>query len=478
VAYHGHIDPTQKGIRWMRLSHARAAISVRFDDPNLVSCVGLVPIMALAARCGLATLLRERLTLVGKGTANAAGKVTALICGMVAGADSISDMDLLRHGGMRRVFDGVRAPSTLGTLLRRFTFGHVRQLDAVAARLLARLARATPLLPGADQLVFVDIDDTLRQTYGYAKQGAGRGYTGVKGLNALLAVLSTPTSAPVIAATRLRRGSTNSARGAATLLADALATAGRAGARETVLLRADSAYYGYDIIAACRRAGARFSITTRLTKTVTKAITGIDDSAWTSIRYPNAIYDDDEQRWISDAEVAEIAFTAFTGRRKSEHVTARLIVRRVRRLQPRAVAAGQSEMFAVYRYHAVFTDSAEPMLAAEATHRDHAIIEQVIAELKNGPLAHLPSGRFTANAAWLVCAAIAHNLTRAAGVLAGGRHTRARTATLRARLITTPARVAHSAHRQTLHLPRDWPWEPGLDELLRSTLHDPLPAAS
>jgi hypothetical protein len=193
-----------------------------------------------------------------------------------------------------------------------------------------------------------------------------------------------------------------------------------------VLVRADSASYGYDIIHACRRAGARFSVTARLTTTVTRAIIAIPDTAWVAIRYPNAIYDEDGQRWVSDAEVAETTFTAFTGRRRAEHVTARLIVRRVRRLNPRTVPAGQSEMFAVYRYHAVFTDSSEPMLAAEATHRDHAIIEQVIAEPNSGALAHLPSGSFAANSAWLVCAAISHNLTRAAGVPAGGRHTRAR----------------------------------------------------
>ena len=462
----------------MRLSHARRAISVRFDDPNLVSCVGLVPVMALAQRSGLATLLAERLTIAAKGGVNAAAKVLALIAGMVCGADSIDDMDLLRHGGMGRLFDGIRAPSTLGTFLRAFTFGHVRQLDAVAAGLLARLAAATPVLPDAREVVLVDIDDTVRQTYGYAKQGAGRGYTGIKGLNALLAVISTPTSAPLIAATRLRKGSTNSARGAATLLADALATIGRCGATGLVIVRADSAYYGYEIIDACRRAGARFSVTARLTPTVVRAITSIDEQAWTPIRYPNAIYDEDEQRWVSDAEVAEVGFTAFTNRRRGEHVTARLIVRRVRRLNPATVPAGQTEAFAVYRYHAVFTDSSEPTLHAEATHRDHAIIEQVIAELKNGPLAHLPSGLFTANAAWLVCAAISHNLTRAAGALAGGRHRRSRTGTIRAQLITTPARIAHSAHQQTLHLPRDWPFEPGLDELFRRALHDPLPAAA
>jgi len=469
----------------MRLSHVRRAINVRFDDPNLVSCAGLVPVMALTQRCGLDTLLRERLTIAAKGGANAAVKVLALIAGMVCGADSIDDMDLLRHGGMARLFAGVRAPSTLGTFLRCFTFGHVRQLDAVAAALLARLIAATPVLPDADQVVLLDLDDTVRQTYGYAKQGAGRGYTGIKGLNALLAVVSTPTSAPLIAASRLRKGSTNSARGAAKLLADALATVRRAGAVGLVLVRADSAYYGYDIVNTCRRAGARFSLTARLTPTVIRAITSIPDNAWTPIRYPNAIYDEDEQRWISDAEVAEVEFTAFTGRRRAEQVIARLIVRRVRRLNPATAPTGkislagkQGELFAVYRYHAVFTNSPEPMLDAEATHRDHAIVEQVIAELKNGPLAHLPSGRFAANAAWLACATMAHNLTRAAGTLAGGQHRRARTATIRARLIATPARIAHTAHRQILHLPRDWPYEPGLDELFRRALHDPLPAAA
>jgi len=170
--------------------------------------------------------------------------------------------------------------------------------------------------------------------------------------------------------------------------------------------------------------------------------------------------------------------TAFTGRRRRDRVTARLIVRRVRRLNPITVPKGQTEAFAVYRYHAVFTDSAEPMLAAEATHRDHAIIEQVIAELKNGPLAHLPSGMFNANAAWLLCATMAHNLTRAAAVLAGAGHARTRTSTVRTQLIHTPARLAHSAHQQLLHLPRDWPWEAGLDELFRRALHDPLPAAA
>jgi Transposase DDE domain group 1 len=460
----------------MRLSHARRAVSVRFDDPNLVSCAGLGAVVALAARCGLGGLVTEGVRIAAKGGANAAAKIVALVAGMVAGADSINDMDVLRHGGMGRLFDEVRAPSTLGTFLRLFTFGHVRQLDAVAAGFLARLTAATPLLSGVGQVAFVDVDDTVRATYGYAKQGAGRGYTGVNGLNALLATLSTPLSAPVIAATRLRRGSVNSVRGAARLLADTLACARRAGATGLVIVRADSAFYSYDIVAAARRAGARFSLTARLTPAVMRAITSIEEQDWVAIRYPNAIYDQEERRWVSDAEVAEVPFTAFTGRRRAEHITARLLVRRVRRLNPAAgPRGGQHELFAVYRYHAIFTDNPQSMVDAEATHRDHAIVEQVIADLKDSALAHLPSGHFNANAAWLVCAAIAHNLTRAAGALASRFHARARTGTIRTQLINTPARLAHSAHRLVLHLPRNWPWQPALDELFTHALYDPVP---
>src|SRR5665647_1755784 len=206
----------------MRVSHSFPAISATFDDPNLVSCAGLAPTMALAQRAGLADLVADTLTLKAIGGVNAHLKVPALVAGMVAGADSIDDMDVLRHGGMGRLFTGVRAPSTLGTFLRTFTFGHVRQLDAVASRFLAALAKNAPLLPGANQGCYIDIDDTIKATHGYAKQGAGYGYSGVKGLNALLAIVSTPLSAPVVAATRLRRGGTNSARGAARIVADAL----------------------------------------------------------------------------------------------------------------------------------------------------------------------------------------------------------------------------------------------------------------
>jgi hypothetical protein len=180
-----------------------------------VSCAGLVPVVALAERVRLGWLADEHLSVPGGAGRHAGAKVSSVVAGMVAGGDSISDLDLLRHGGMGRVFTGARAPSTLGTFLRAFRFGHVRQLDAVASRVVTGLARSTPLLPGGAELAYLDVDDTVKATYGCAKQGAGYGYTGVKGLNALLATLSTPMGAPVIVATRLRKGSANSARGAA-----------------------------------------------------------------------------------------------------------------------------------------------------------------------------------------------------------------------------------------------------------------------
>ena len=462
----------------MRVSHSFPAISAAFDDSNLVSCAGLAPTMALAQRAGLAELVADTLTLKATGGVNAHLKVPALVAGMVAGADSIDDMDLLRHGGMGRLFTGVRAPSTLGTFLRTFTFGHVRQLDAVASRFLIALAKNAPILPGADQGCYVDIDDTIKATHGYTKQGAGYGYTGVKGLNALVAIVSTPLSVPVVAATRLRRGGANSARGAARFVADALATTKACGGSGLITVRADSAYYGHDVIAAARRAGARFSITARMNHTVVKAISGIKESAWFPIHYPNAIWDEDEQRLISNAEVAEVAFTAFTSRRQADHINGRLIVRRVRRLNPKSIPDRQGELFPGYRHHGVFTDSPLTMLQADKSHRAHAIIEQVIADLKSGPLAHLPSGSFAANGAWLVLAAIAFNLTRAAGAIASVFHAKATTATIRKQLIAIPGRLASSARRLVIHLPKDWPWQDSWEGLFNAACGPPTPTTT
>jgi len=467
----------------MRVCHVESAV---FDDPNLVSCGGLAPVVALAQRCDLAGLVAGHLTLPSQGGANAHLKVPALVAAMVAGADSIADTDLLRHGGMDRLFRGVRAPSTMGTFLRTFTFGHVRQLDAVAARFLAALAARTPLLPGADTVAFVDIDDTVKATYGYAKQGAGYGYSGVKGLNALIATVSSPLAAPVIVAARLRKGGANSARGAGRLVADgvrAARAAGAGGPRGTglVILRADSAFYGYEVLAAARRAGARFSVTARSSPAITRAIASIDESSWQPIHYPNAVFDEQAQCLVSDAEIAEVPYTAFTSRRKAEQITGRLLVRRVRRLNPTTStststdgqAVEQGELFAIYRYHSVFTDSPLILVQAEKDHRAHAIIEQVHADLRSGPLAHLPSGSISADSAWLALAVIAFNLTRAAGCLASTFHAKATTGTIRAQLINVPVRLARSARRLHLHLPERWPWEQAWTRLFQATLAAP-----
>lgn len=458
----------------MKVSHM---FSAEFDDDNLIGGAGLVPVMALAESAGLSGLVSGHVTVPGSAGAYAEVKIPSLVAGMVAGADSIADMGLLRHGGMGRAFDQTRAATTLGTHLRGYTFGHVRQLDAVASRLLAGLAGRVPgLLAGAEKVAFVDIDDTIRGTHGYAKQGAGYGYSGVKGLNAQVATVSTLQAAPVVAGIRLRRGAAASAHGAGKMIAEAVATARTAGAGTDglVTVRGDSAYYQHQVVAAARRAGARFSLTARMDAGVVAAISRIPESAWVAIKYPHSIWEEEENRWISDAEVAEIDYTAFTSRKKAEHVSARLIVRRVKRLNPAPTRSGQDELMPAYRHHAVFTDSPLGMLEAEASHRDHAIVEQVISDLKNGPLAHCPSGVFTANSAWTVLAAIAYNLTRAAGVLASRFHARARTATIRDQLIAVPARIANRARRWILHLPRNWPWQTGWTMLFDTTSQLPL----
>ena len=197
----------------MQLSHRSAGLSATFEETNLVSAAGLVPAMAVAMKTGLGELTDQRLSLPGYYGANAGLKVTALVAGMVAGADSIDDMAILRHGGMKKLFTGAYAPSTLGSFLRTFTFGHVRQLDAIASRWLTNLATAAPIAAGIDDYALVDIDDTIKEVHGYQKQGAGYGYSGVRGLNALIGIVSTKTSAPVIIGSRLRKGATGSPRG-------------------------------------------------------------------------------------------------------------------------------------------------------------------------------------------------------------------------------------------------------------------------
>ena len=467
----------------MKLSHTLRATQVAFDDPNLVSLAGLVPTMALAEAAGLRDLADERLSVPSDKGANPGLKVASLVAGMVAGADSIDDMALLRHGGMGRVFTNAYAPSTLGSFLRAFTFGHVRQLDAVATRFLAGLAGRAPLLPVpavpsrtvADWAV-LDIDDTVVEVHGYAKQGAGFGYNRVRGLNALIATLATATGAPVIVAQRLRKGSTSSPRGAKRLVADAARTANRLLPPGTpVLLRADSAFYGRPTLSAALTGGAQVSVTVRLDPRVKAAIVGITQDAWTKIEYPHPVWDEAGGQWVSRAEVAETSYPAFSSAKKTEQVTGRLVVRRIPDLNP-ANKAGQGTLFDTWRYHAFFTTTDPDVfdtITADKTHRGHAIIEQVHADLKASALAHLPSGVFTANAAWLVCAVIAFNLTRAAATLAGDDLAKATSATVRRKLVAVPARIAHTARRVVLHLPTRWPWEAGWTRLFTTAAGPP-----
>lgn len=446
----------------MKASHTVRPV---FDDPNLVGCAGLLPALLLGESAGLSDLLGEHLSV---DSANAAVKSTGVIAGMLTGADSIDDLDVLRHGGMPRLFDDIRAPSTYGTYLRTFTHGHVQQLDAAGSRLLAGLTSRVPgLIRGGsdpDGIAYLDLDDTIREVHGYAKQAAAYGYSKVFGLNAMVAVVSTPLTAPVIVASALRRGNTASGKGSARMLTRAAAAARQAGVSGRLMGRADSAFYRHDLVTAMIKAKMWFSVTARKNTAVKTAITRIPEQAWVPIKYPNAVWEADDTvpgggYWVSDAEVAETSFVAFSSKKKAQQVPCRLVVRRVRRLQPTASdGTVQGELFAAHRHHAFITNSTLTTIAADQHHRDHAIIEQVIAELKDGPLAHLPSGRYGANAAWLAHAVIAFNLARAIGVLAGKAHARARWATLRAQLINLPARIATSGRATTLHLPRDWAW--------------------
>jgi Transposase DDE domain group 1 len=462
----------------MQSSHTATAVDVAFDDPNLIADAGLVPVVALAERIGLPELIADHVSLLGAANsagANPAAKVMSLVAGMVAGADSIEDVDRLRQAGNRGVFTGMRAPSTLGTFLRALTHGHVQQLNQVLREGLVRLAEQVDLLPGADQVVFVDLDSAHRQVYGYAKQGAAVGrLKGKKTLHPLIAVMSTPIARPVVAGIRLRKGKSADVRGAARFLAETLAVVRRIAPAATVVVRADSKFYTADVVATAARYGAFVSLTTGSNPSITAAITSIDDTAWTAIHYPDAFTDPDTGELISDAEVAEIGYTAFTSHPKKQQVHGRLIVRRVKRRNPDAATAGQDELFTVWRHHAVFVTSPFQTLQAESQHRAHAIVEQVIADAAASALAHLPSGAFNANAAWAVLWGIAHNLTRATGALASTFHARATTATIRAHLINVPARIARSARRLTLHLPQDWPWQAAWTGL-HTALHRPTP---
>jgi hypothetical protein len=433
-----------------------------FDDEHMVSCAGLVPVLALAEQAGLSELVAERVglgaTRVVSAGVNPAGKVSAIVAGMAASADCIDDLQVIRSGGMKQLFADVYAPATLGQFLREFTHGHCLQLASVARTHLVNLAERTELLAGIESQAYVDVDSLLRPVFGRAKQGASFGHTKIsgkqvlrKGLSPLATTISTRQGAAVVAGIRLRAGKTGSGKGAASMVREAITTARAAGATGQILVRGDSAYGNSAVVAACVKAKARFSVVLTKNPAVTRAIATIAHDAWTPVRYPGAVLDPDTGQLISDAEVAEVAtFTAFASTKHP--VTARLIVRRVRDQNK------LDELFPVWRHHPFFTNSDEPTVEADLTHRRHAIIETVFADLIDGPLAHMPSGRFAANNAWAICAMITHNLLRAADTLDPHQPAPARGATLRRQIVHVPARLARPQRRPVLHLPAHWPW--------------------
>src|SRR6476646_9241568 len=388
---HASIGQFRKALP-VQVSHRFIASSAVFDDDHLVSCAGLVPVMTLAAQTGLPQLLADKVRIpvprIRSGSANPSPKLTTVIAGMCAGADSIDDLDVVRSGGMKTLFGGVYAPSTVGTLLREFTFGHAWQLESVLREHLVALCEHVELLPGAEQQVFIDIDSLLRPVYGHAKQGASYGHTKIagkqvlrKGLSPLATTISTPDCAPLVAGMRLRAGKTGSGKGAGRMVAQAIGTVRAVNAHATILVRGDSMYGSRAVVGTCVRHGAQFSLAMTRNAAIERAIAAIPEAAWTPVRYPGAVQDPDTGAWISDAEVAEVTYTAFAHTR--DRITARLVVRRVKD------ARYPDALFPVWRYHPFFTNTDLPTAQADIVHRRHAIIETVFADLIDGSLAHL-----------------------------------------------------------------------------------------
>jgi hypothetical protein len=406
-------------------------VRVEFDDERVVSDAGVMLVAMLAGRLGVEMLAGEivRLRRERPGAANAGRKVMALLYAMVLGADSIDDTDVLRSGRTRRLLGGwLPAPSTLGTFLRAFTFGHVRQLDALLGQVIERAWRAGAG-PGTGRLV-IDVDSFIGEVCGRLKQGAAYGYTKLLGYHPLLA---TRADTREVLHIRLRKGSANTLKGIVRFTDELIARVERAGASGVKLLRADSGFWSTKVFERLERAGWQYSIGVRMQKTVRAAVEGIDEDAWSKI----ADYPDDGE--------AQIAETVFGGRR--------LIVRRTRLL------GKQAELWPDWRHFPFITNRTEEIALVEAEHREHAVVEQVIADLKDQALAHFPSGDFNANGAWTVLACLAHNLLRWTQLLGLPDTTTRAARTLRRRLIGLPGRLTRHARGFTLHLPARWPWQ-------------------
>jgi hypothetical protein len=416
-----------------QVSRSLDRLEVVFDEPNLVASAGLLLVATLVARLDVEALINATVRLVGRvGGSSPGAKILTLVNAMVSGGSHIDHTDVLRSGGTRRVVGHrVYAPSTVGTFLRAFSFGHVRQLEAVCGKVLER-AWAVGAGPGDKRLV-IDVDSTICQVYGRLKAGAAYGYTKVLGYHPILATRS--DTGEIIHA-RMRKGSANTQRGTKRLVEETVARVRRAGAPGEIVMRFDSGYWSNDTIAVLGRLNVRYTMAVRATtKAVAKAITTIDEAAWVPIAY------------TPDGEAA-VAECDYHGRR--------LIVRRTR-----LTGAAQAALWPDWRHFAFLTDLGGTAVALDKFHRQHAVVEMTIDDLKEGSgIDHIPSGNFSANGAWLCAAVLAHNLIRWTATI-GAPHPvdqLAVAATIRTRLIAVPGRLVNLAGTPTLRGPRDWPW--------------------
>ena len=406
------------------------ATRVVFDDERAVANAGVLLPAMLASRLGIEALVDRTVDLGDRvGAANPGRKVMSLVSAMALGADCIDDCDVLRSGQTRAVLGhAVAAPSTLGTFLRAFTFGHVRQLDKVLADCLQRAwaAGAGP----SDELLIVDVDSFVGEVYGYDKQGAGYGYTHKRGYHPIIA---TRAGTGEVLHIRARKGSANTSRGALRFVEELIPRVARAGATGPKLLRTDSGFWNTKIMVRLQAAGWTYSIGVRQQKHIKAAITAIPEQDWQTLEnYP-------------DGGEAQITQTML-GRQ-------RLIVRRTR------LVGAQAELWPDWRHFAFLTNRTDPLEQVEAEHRQHAVVELAIRDLKDQALAHFPSGKFTANAAWTVIAALAHNLLKWTTLIGLPDTTIPTARTLRRRLLSVPGRVTRTARTVTLRMPARWPWE-------------------
>ena len=416
-------------------------IAVTFDEPTLVADAGLLVPATLMVRLGLESLVNEIVRLRGRvGGAHPGRKVLTLVAAILTGASHIDHADRLRAGATGRVLPfRVMAPSTLGTFLRSFTFGHIRQLDAVIAETVRR-AWLLGAGPGKEAMT-IDLDSTIVEVHGKQKHGAAFGYTRVLGYHPLLA---TRAGTGEVLHARLRKGS--SQRGTKRFCEELIARMRHCGATGALTLRADSGFFSWDLVSVLDRLSVAWSITVHQNASVQAAIAAIPEDQWCDIAYPDG----------GAAQVAETIYVTGGGKTKRAERRVRLVVRRTRLIDP-----VQRQLWPDWRHHAFVTNLELDAVEADRFHRAHATVELAIRDLKEGAgLEHCPSGRFFANAAWLGCAVLAHNLFRWTATLGNVHDDDQLTvaSTVRFRVLTIPGRLVNPAGRPTLRLPERWPW--------------------